>query len=105
MKNKKPVYAALDLHSRYSVLGSMEHGGKTGERMRFPTEAEGLRAEVTRLRQRKRPLHLTMDGHRAHTGDLSGAGLRATQLARCSALHAVRFRRVRSGVRFETAVW
>src|SRR5437867_9943560 len=61
MKRKSPVYAALDLHSRMSVLGSMNHGGKTGARMRFPTEAEGLRAEVTRLRQKKRPLHLTME--------------------------------------------
>ena len=56
-----PIYAALDLHSRHSVLGSMEHGGKTGARMRFATEAETLRAQVARLRKAKRPLFLTME--------------------------------------------
>jgi transposase len=58
---KKPIYAALDLHSRMSVLGSMNHGGRTGARIRFATEAETLRAAVTRLRQAKRPLFLTME--------------------------------------------
>jgi hypothetical protein len=58
---KKPIYAALDLHSRMSVLGSMEHGGKTGARIRFATEAETLRVAVARLRQAKRPLFLTME--------------------------------------------
>ena len=58
---KMPIYAALDLHSRHSVLGSMEHGGKTGARMRFATEAETLRAQVARLRKAKRPLFLTME--------------------------------------------
>ena len=61
MKSKSRVYAALDLHSRHSVLGSMEHGGKTGARMRFPTEANILRAQVERLRRRRRPLYLTME--------------------------------------------
>src|SRR5437867_7244773 len=61
MKKKSPVYAALDLHSRHSVLGSMNHGGKTGARIRFATEAETLRAAVTRLRQARRPLFLTME--------------------------------------------
>ena len=61
MKKKSPVYAALDLHSGMSVLGSMEHGGKTGARMRFATEAETLRAALTRLRQARRPLFLTME--------------------------------------------
>jgi len=61
MKRKSPVYAALDLHSRMSVLGSMNHGGKTGARIRFATEAETLRAAVTRLRQARRPLFLTME--------------------------------------------
>jgi len=61
MKSKSPVYAALDLHSRHSVLGSMEHGGKTRARMRFPTEANILRAQVERLRRRRRPLYLTME--------------------------------------------
>jgi len=58
---KRPIYAALDLHSRMSVLGSMDHGGKTGARMRFATEAETLRAQVARLRQAKGPLFLTME--------------------------------------------
>src|SRR4029453_884268 len=61
MKKKSPVYAALDLHSRHSVLGSMEHGGKMGARIHFATEAETLRAQVARLRQAKRPLFLTME--------------------------------------------
>jgi len=59
---KKPIYAALDLHSRHSVLGSMDHDGQTQPRMRFPTEANILRAQVERLRQRRRrPLYLTME--------------------------------------------
>jgi len=58
---KSPLYAALDLHSRYSVLGSMDHDGRTQPRMRFPTEANILRAEVERLRRKRRPLYLTME--------------------------------------------
>ena len=58
---KKPLYAALDLHSRYSVLGSMDHEGQAQPRMRFPTEADILRTEVERLRRRRRPLYLTME--------------------------------------------
>ena len=58
---KKPLYAALDLHSRHSVLGSMEHGGKTGARMRFATEAETLRAALKGLPKARRPLFLTME--------------------------------------------
>jgi transposase len=58
---KKPIYAALDLHSRMSVLGSMDHDGQTQPRMRFATEANILRAQVERLRQRRRPLYLTME--------------------------------------------
>src|SRR5436309_14763259 len=58
---KRPIYAALDLHSRRSVLGSMDHDGQTQPRMRFPTEANILRAEVERLRQRRPPLYLTME--------------------------------------------
>ena len=61
MKSKSPVYAALDLHSRMSVLGSMDHDGQTQPRMRFATEANILRAQVERLRQRRRPLYLTME--------------------------------------------
>src|SRR6516164_9488936 len=58
---KRPIYAALDLHSRYSVLGSMDHDGRTQPRMRFATEAKILRAEVGRLRRKRRPLYLTME--------------------------------------------
>jgi hypothetical protein len=58
---KKPVYAALDLHSAFSVLGSMDHGGKTRPRTRFATQAELLRKEVARLKERKRPVYLTME--------------------------------------------
>jgi transposase len=58
---KKPIYAALDLHSRMSVLGSMDHDGQTQPRMRFPTEANILRAQVERMRQKGRPLYLTME--------------------------------------------
>jgi transposase len=58
---KRPIYAALDLHSRHSVLGSMDHDGQTQPRMRFPTEASILRAQVERLRQKRRPLYLTME--------------------------------------------
>jgi transposase len=58
---KKPIYAALDLHSRHSVLGSMDHDGQTQPRMRFPTEAKILRTEVERLRESRRPLYLTME--------------------------------------------
>src|SRR5216110_239321 len=58
---KRPLYAALDLHSAYSVLGSMDHSGKTQSRMRFATEAERLRAQVSALKQKRRPVHLTME--------------------------------------------
>lgn len=58
---KTPLYAALDLHSRYSVLGSMDHEGNSRPRMRFATEAEVLREQVEALRQKKRPLYLTME--------------------------------------------
>ena len=58
---RRPIYAALDLHSRYSVLGSMDHEGRTQPRMRFPTQADMLRLHVRRLRQSKRPLYLTME--------------------------------------------
>ena len=58
---KRPLYAALDLHSAYSVLGSMDHEGKTRPRTRFATQGEALQREVARLRQRKRPVYLTME--------------------------------------------
>jgi len=58
MKRKTPLYAALDLHSAYSVLGSMDHSGETQPRMRFATQAEILRAQVKALKHKRRPLHL-----------------------------------------------
>src|SRR5213593_5282402 len=58
---KRPIYAALDLHSRHSVLGSMDHEGQTQPRMRFATEANILRAQVERLRRKRRPLYLTIE--------------------------------------------
>src|SRR6266404_3312440 len=61
MKTKAPLYAALDLHSRYSVLGSMDHNGKTQSRMRFATQADVLRAQVRALKQKQRPLYLTLE--------------------------------------------
>jgi len=42
---KKPIYAALDLHSRHRVLGSMDHDGQTQPRKPFG------------LRRRRRPLY------------------------------------------------
>ena len=57
---KKPIYAALDLHSRQSVLGNMSHEGQTQPPMRFSTEANILRTQVERLRRKGRPLYLTM---------------------------------------------
>jgi len=60
MKRKTPLYAALDLHSAYSVLGSMDHSGETQPRMRFATQAEILRAQVKALKHKRRPLHLTV---------------------------------------------
>jgi transposase len=61
MLMKKPIYAALDLHSRQSVLGSMNHDGQTQPPMRFSTEANILRTQVERLRRKRRPLYLTME--------------------------------------------
>ena len=61
MKMKAPLYAALDLHSRYSVLGSMDHDGKTQPRIRFATQVDTLRAQVKALKQNERPLHLTLE--------------------------------------------
>ena len=58
---KKPIYAALDLHSRYSVLGSMDHDGKSWPKVRFATTALLLRRNIEALRHRKRPLYLTIE--------------------------------------------
>jgi transposase len=61
MMKKKPLYAALDLHSEHSVLGSMDHDGNNQPRVRFGTGAQRLRAELKALRASKRPVHLTME--------------------------------------------
>ena len=58
---KTPLYAALDLHSRYSVLGSMDYDGNTQPKVRFPTSALLLRQNIEALRQKKRPIYLTME--------------------------------------------
>jgi len=69
---KTPLYAAFDLHSCYSVLGSMDHEGNSQPRMRFPTEANILRAEVEALRKRRRPVYLTMEASSATRTRLRG---------------------------------
>ena len=61
MKKKTPLYAALDLHCRESVLGSMDHDGCTQPLTRFATEAKILRSQVKALQERDRALHLTME--------------------------------------------
>jgi hypothetical protein len=59
---RKPLYAALDVHSTHSVLGSMDHDGNSLGRVRFVTEADILKEEVTRLGSKhRRPLHLTVE--------------------------------------------
>jgi len=58
---KTPLYAALDLHSRFSVLGSMDHEGRSERRKRFATEANMLRAQVEALKKKRRPVYLTME--------------------------------------------
>src|SRR5437868_8356230 len=61
MKTKTPLYAALDLHTGESVLGSIDHEGKSQGQVRFATGAETLRAQLSALRQRRRPLYLTLE--------------------------------------------
>ena len=58
---KTPLYAALDLHSRHCVLGSMDHNGRMEPRTRFATTAQMLQQHVGALRRKKRPLYLTME--------------------------------------------
>jgi len=45
----KPLYAALDLHSAHSVLGSMDHDGKSQGQVRFATAEPALREQVLGL--------------------------------------------------------
>ncbi len=61
MKKKTPLYAALDLHTQNSVLGSMDHDGRAQPAQRFATEAETLRRQVKALREKDRALHLTLE--------------------------------------------
>ncbi len=58
---RTPLYAALDLHSERSVLGSMDHQGRTHPSVRFVPQAEAIRAELIVLRRQCRPLHLTLE--------------------------------------------
>ena len=58
---KTPLYAALDLHSRHCVLGSMDYNGRMEPRTRFATTAQMLQQHVGALRRKKRPLYLTME--------------------------------------------
>jgi hypothetical protein len=55
------LYAALDLHSSQSVLGSMDHEGNSQGQVRFATGAESLREQVQALRKSTRALHLTLE--------------------------------------------
>lgn len=55
------LYAALDLHSSQSVLGSMDHEGNSQGRVRFATEAETLRQQVQALKKKARSLYLTVE--------------------------------------------
>src|ERR1700730_8833912 len=55
------LYAALDLHSSQSVLGSMDQEGNSQGRVRFATEAESLREQVRALRKKAKSLYLTLE--------------------------------------------
>ncbi len=55
------LYAALDLHSSHSVLGSMDHEGNNQGQVRFATEAKSLRGQVQALRKKGRALYLTLE--------------------------------------------
>jgi|GEM_PF-190226 len=60
-RTKTPLYAALDLHTGESILGSMDHEGNDQGRVRFATEAEALRTHLGALREKGRPLYLTLE--------------------------------------------
>jgi hypothetical protein len=55
------LYAALDLHSSHSVLGSIDQEGKSQGQIRFATEADLLREQVGALRKKARSLSLTVE--------------------------------------------
>jgi transposase len=58
---KTPIYAALDLHSTTSVLGSMDHDGNGLGRIRFATAAETLQEAVALLVKKHERVHLTLE--------------------------------------------
>ncbi len=58
---KTPLYAALDLHTGESVLGSMDHEGNDQGQVRFATEAEALQEHLGALRRKRQPLYLTLE--------------------------------------------
>jgi hypothetical protein len=58
---KSALYAALDLHSSNSVLGSIDHEGNSQGLVRFVTGAETLQSHVLALREKGGPLYLTLE--------------------------------------------
>jgi len=60
-RTKTPLYAALDLHTGESVLGSMNHEGQSQGQVRFATRAEALCERLRALRRTGRPLYLTLE--------------------------------------------
>jgi transposase len=57
-----PLYAALDLHSTTSVLGSMDHEGNSLGRRRFATAADTLKEQVALLGTKpRRRVHLSLE--------------------------------------------
>jgi hypothetical protein len=61
MKTTTPIYAALDLHSTSSMLGSMDHEGNSLGRTRFATAADTLKEQVASLVKKRRRVHLTLE--------------------------------------------
>jgi len=61
--NTNTIYAALDLHSERSVLGSIDHECNSRGKVRFPTEAATLEQQVKALRGRRKEdqVHLTVE--------------------------------------------
>jgi len=58
---RTPIYAALDLHSTTSVLGSMDHEGNPLGQTRFATAADTLKEQVAALVKKRRRVHLTLE--------------------------------------------
>ena len=55
------LYAALDLHSSHSVLGSIDQEGNSQGQVRFATEAGLLREQLQALRKKAGSLYLTLE--------------------------------------------